>query len=312
MNILVTGCAGFIGSALCRRLLKLGYSVTGIDCFVDNYEKAIKKKNLHALLTQKNFTMLEKNILDVDWTSLLTNIDYVFHQAAVPGVRTSWGSQFSMYVNNNIMATQLLLEAAKQSPVKKFIYASSSSIYGITVGKTPEMTVPRPHSPYGVTKLAGEQLCNLYADNYAVPTVSLRYFTVYGPGQRPDMAFHQFIRSMLKGETIHVYGDGTQSRDFTYIEDAIDANLKAMHSPKAGEVYNIGGQSNIVLRDAIDLLGDLMGIEPKVKYLSKQAGDPPHTWADNSKAKRELAYSPAVPLKEGLLAEIEYVRDLYT
>jgi UDP-glucuronate 4-epimerase len=312
MNILVTGCAGFIGSALCRRLLKLRYTVTGIDCFIDNYEKSIKKRNLKTLLDQKNFTMIEKNILDVDLISLLTDIDYVFHQAAVPGVRTSWGSQFGTYVDHNIRATQLLLEAAKQSPVKKFIYASSSSIYGITEGKTPETTVPRPHSPYGVTKLAGEQLCSLYADNYAVPTVSLRYFTVYGPGQRPDMAFHQFIRSMLKGETINVYGDGTQSRDFTYIEDAIDANLKAMHSPKAGEVYNIGGQSNIVLRDAIYLLGDLMGIEPKMRSLLKQAGDPPHTWADISKAKRELAYSPVVPLKEGLLAEIQYVRDLYT
>lgn len=308
----VTGCAGFIGSALCRRLLAEGFEVTGIDCFTSNYDPKIKEKNLESLSEHVNFSLLRNQILDLDWKALLLDKNFVFHQAAIPGVRTSWGKSFDTYVKNNIMATQVLLEAAKESNLEKFVYASSSSIYGLTEGSTSEEQIPRPISPYGVTKLAGEQLCHLYADNYKVPTVSLRYFTVYGPGQRPDMAFHKFIRSILNDESITVYGDGTQSRDFTYVDDVVEANFLAMKYRGNGHVFNIGGDSPVVLRDVIELVGKLMGIRPKLSYGEKQAGDPPHTWADITKAANQLGYAPKVSLEQGLLSEIQYVKELYS
>ncbi|MEW9669827.1 NAD-dependent epimerase/dehydratase family protein [Ammoniphilus sp. 3BR4] len=307
----VTGCAGFIGSSLSKRLLDEEFEVVGIDCFTDNYDRKIKEKNLEKFLNHENFTFLMDHITHLDWGSLLQGTDYIFHQAAMPGVRTSWGKSFDTYVLNNIMATQVLLEAVKRNPVKKFIYASSSSIYGSTHGSTPETLIPRPLSPYGVTKLAGEQLCHLYADNYGIPTVSLRYFTVYGPGQRPDMAFHKFIHSLQFGNPIQVYGDGTQSRDFTYIDDVIEANLLAMNYPGSGEAFNIGGKSRIVLKDVIELLGKLMGVTPKINYVQKQAGDPAHTWANIEKAKALLGYAPKISLEEGFKAEIAYVKELY-
>ncbi|RXT13971.1 NAD-dependent epimerase/dehydratase family protein [Ammoniphilus sp. CFH 90114] len=307
----VTGCAGFIGSSLSKRLLDEGYEVIGIDCYTDNYDRKIKEKNIGGLMGREGFTFLQQQILELDWGDLLKGTEYVFHQAAIPGVRTSWGKSFNTYIENNILATQMMLEAAKNSLVKKFIYASSSSIYGLTEGSTSETTIPRPLSPYGVTKLAGEQLCHLYADNYGVPTVSLRYFTVYGPGQRPDMAFHKFIKAMLNNEPITVYGDGTQSRDFTFIDDAVEANLLAARYKGIGEAFNIGGTSRTVLKDVIHLIGKLTGIEPRIQYDQKQAGDPPHTWADITKAKKELGYAPGMPLEQGLLAEIQYIKDLY-
>lgn len=310
-HAIVTGCAGFIGSSLSKRLLSEGYKVTGVDCFIDNYEQKIKHGNLQPLLQHQNFTMIAKNILDIDWNATLNQGDVIFHQAAVPGVRTSWGKSFDTYATNNILATQLLLEAAKEKSVEKFIYASSSSIYGITEGSTRESRLPLPHSPYGVTKLAGEQLCHLYAANYGVPAISLRYFTVYGPGQRPDMAFHRFIRSLLKGEPIPVYGDGSQTRDFTFVDDVVEANLLAMHSGYVGEYFNIGGKSRIVLRNVIDLLGSITGVHPQIEWLGKQAGDPPHTWASIEKAERLLGYAPKVALEDGLREEIEYIKKLY-
>lgn len=309
-HAIVTGCAGFIGSSLSKRLLWEGYKVTGLDCFTDNYNKKIKESNLQTILQHQNFTMIPKNILDINWNKMLHRVDYIFHQAAIPGVRTSWGQSFDLYVRNNILATQLLLEAAKEQGIKKFIYASSSSIYGITNGSTPETKLPMPHSPYGVTKLAGEQLCHLYAANYGVPTISLRYFTVYGPGQRPDMAFHKFIRALLKGDSIPVYGDGSQTRDFTFVEDVVEANLLAMNSGHTGEFFNIGGKSRVVLHDVIHLLGQLTGAQPQIEWLSKQAGDPPHTWADIEKAEKLLGYAPKVSLEDGLREEIGYIKKL--
>ncbi len=310
-HAIVTGCAGFIGSSLSKRLLGEGYKVTGLDCFTDNYDKKIKESNLQPILQHQNFTMISKNILDINWNKMLHQVDYIFHQAAIPGVRTSWGQSFDLYVRNNILATQLLLEAAKEQGIKKFIYASSSSIYGITNGSTPETKLPMPHSPYGVTKLAGEQLCHLYAANYGVPAISLRYFTVYGPGQRPDMAFHKFIHALLKGDSIPVYGDGSQTRDFTFVEDVVEANLLAMKSGYSGEFFNIGGKSRVVLQDVIYLLGQLTGAQPQIEWLSKQAGDPPHTWADIEKAEKLLGYAPKVSLEDGLREEIGYIKKLY-
>lgn len=309
--MVVTGCAGFIGSSLSKRLLQQGYEVTGVDCFTDNYEGSIKQKNLQSLLSHENFHFIPEGILDIDWNQSMAETDVVFHQAAMPGVRTSWGKTFDTYVHHNVLATQRLLEAAKQHSVSKFVYASSSSIYGVTQGSTAETHIPRPHSPYGVTKLAGEQLCSLYADNYGVPTVSLRYFTVYGPGQRPDMAFHKFIHAMLKEESFSVYGDGTQTRDFTYVDDIVEANLLAMKSEGIGESFNIGGKSRVVLNEVIHLLEKLTGVKAKIRWTPKQAGDPPHTWADIRKAEMKLGYKPIVTLEEGLKKEIQYIRELY-
>ena len=308
---IVTGCAGFIGSSLTKRLLDQGYEVTGMDCFTDNYDQRIKKKNLQRVLQHTNFHFISKGILDINWDEVMVGTDTLFHQAAMPGVRTSWGKTFDLYVNHNILATQRLLEAAKEHNVRKFVYASSSSVYGVTQGSTSETYLPRPHSPYGVTKLAGEQLCSLYADNYGVPTVALRYFTVYGPGQRPDMAFHKFIRAMLRGDSFTVFGDGSQTRDFTYVEDIVEANLLAMESDCEGEIFNIGGKSRIVLNDVIKLLEKLTGIRPKIRWMPKQAGDPPHTWADIRKAGSILGYEPKVPLEDGLKEEIRYIEELY-
>lgn len=308
---MVTGCAGFIGSSLSQRLLHDGYQVIGVDSFTDHYDPKIKQDHVKKLTAQPGFSLIANNILDLDWKDLLTDVDFVFHQAAIPGVRTSWGKSFQDYVQTNILATQIILEAAKNSRLKKFVYASSSSIYGKTEGSTSESTIPRPLSPYGVSKLAAEQLCHLYADNYGIPTISLRYFTVYGPKQRPDMAFHKFIKAILRNEPIQVYGDGTQTRDFTYIDDVVEANLQAIQADDIGIALNVGGKSRIVLNDVINLIGKLSGRVPQVDYIDKQAGDPPHTWADIRKAEEILGYSPKVSLEDGLRREIEYVKDLY-
>ncbi|RKD25769.1 UDP-glucose 4-epimerase [Ammoniphilus oxalaticus] len=310
-KVIVTGCAGFIGSALSDRLLRDGYHVTGIDCFTDNYDPKMKLKNLEPLFEREQFEFIGKRISEVDWESLFTPDTILFHQAAMPGVRASWGQRFDRYLNENILATQRLLEAAKQRSIAKFVYASSSSVYGVTTGRTSEQLLPQPHSPYGVTKLSGEQLCGLYAANYGVPTVALRYFTVYGPGQRPDMAFHRFIRAMLRDEAIPVFGDGSQSRDFTYVDDIVEANLLAAKSVCHGEVFNIGGKSRIAINDVISLLERLLGVKAKIEWLPAQAGDPPHTWADITKAEQMLGYNPQIPLEFGLQQQICYLRDFY-
>lgn len=311
-HALVTGCAGFIGSALCRQLLSQGYQVTGIDCFTDNYETWMKDWNLKELLASAQFSFIRKNILDLDLFSLLSDVEYVFHQAALPGVRTSWGSTFEDYVKQNILATQALLEASKNHPIKKFVYASSSSVYGKTVGCTSESSCPGPISPYGVSKLAAEHLCTLYAKNFDMPTISLRYFTVYGPGQRPDMAFHRFIHALIADQPIPVYGDGSQLRDFTYVDDIVAANIQAIKTEEKGEVVNIGSDRPYVLLDVIGRIGRLVGKAPNLQFIGKQAGDPPSTWADLTKARKLLHYEPSVLLEDGLMAQIAQIQKRYT
>jgi UDP-glucuronate 4-epimerase len=308
MNALVTGCAGFIGSALSLRLLQEGHKVIGVDCLFDNYDLRIKENRLASLLNYNNFHFIREHILELNAPVLIREVDFVFHQAALPGVRSSWGEQFSDYTTNNILATQKLLEAAKNSDIKKFVYASSSSVYGMTTGPTSEKTIPQPLSPYGVTKLAGEQLCSLYAKNFGVPTVSLRYFTVYGPGQRPDMAFAKFIRCLLEGRPISIYGDGYQTRDFTFIEDIVAANLLSTQYPLHGEVFNIGGGSSVILRDVLDLMAGLTGLTPHVDWIDAQAGDPLHTWANIDNAKRKLGYHPHISIEEGLSRQIAVMK----
>lgn len=309
MKCLVTGAAGFIGSTLCEKLLGKNYSVTGIDSFTDYYSKKIKEDNLKVSLRNPFFRFVKRDILETDLKNLLKGFDFIFHQAAQAGVRGSWGKNFGSYTRNNILGTQKLLEALKGKRIKKFIYASSSSVYG-DVDDLPitENTLPRPVSPYGVTKLAAEHLVNLYCGNYGIPVVSLRYFSVYGPRQRPDMAFNKFIKAMLNNEQITVYGDGNQTRDFTYIDDIVRVNILAMKYGKNGEVFNVGGGSNITVKKVIRVLEGIIGLKAKVKYIEVQKGDVRHTFADISKAKKILGYSPVVKIEYGLEKEVSWLK----
>jgi len=311
MKCLVTGAAGFIGSSLSEKLIELEHQVVGIDCFTDYYSRELKEKNLENPLKNKNFNFIEGDLLRIDLKKLLKDMDVIFHQAAQAGVRASWGTNFEIYTKNNILATQMLLEAAKEMSLKKFIFASSSSVYGNTKNlPTKEEGLLHPVSPYGVSKLAAENLCMLYYTNYKVPVICLRYFTVYGPRQRPDMAFNKFIKAILKDQEIIVYGDGSQTRDFTYISDAVEANILAMKKNAVGEIFNIGGGSNIALSEVIKQIEEIIGKKAKIKYEQKQKGDVIHTAADISKAKKHLNFYPKVDLKEGLSKEVEWLRSL--
>ncbi len=313
MNCLVTGAAGFIGSHLCRRLLKEGFKVVGIDSFTDFYPKRIKQKNIKPLKKDKNFEFIAEDINELSLKKILKKTDYVFHHAAQAGVRTSWGANFSVYIKNNIEATQKMLEVAKDLNLKKFIYASSSSVYGNSPDLPMSETSPLyPLSPYGVTKLAAENLCLLYCKNYGVPSISLRFFTVYGPGQRPDMAFHKFFKSIAEGKQISVYGDGSQTRDFTYIDDVIDANLSSLEKGKVGEIYNIGGGTRKRLKDIFPILENICQKRVRIARKETQKGDMPHTFANIEKARKDLNYSPQVNLRDGLKEEWLWTKELYS
>ena len=307
----MTGCAGFIGSHLVEKLLEMGYKVVGIDCFTDYYPKWIKEKNLENIIGHENFKFVEADILSLDLDLIIKDGMYVFHEAAQPGVRKSWGRDFKIYVDNNILATQRLLEACKDKKIKKFVFASSSSVYG-NVKKLPmkEEEYPKPLSPYGASKLVCESLCHIYWMNYHVPAVSLRYFTVYGERQRPDMAFHRFIKAIMNDDKIVIYGDGKQTRDFTYVEDIVDATILAAESETKGEVFNIGGGSRVTLKEALKTIQEVLGKDARVVYEESQKGDMKHTYADISKAKKLLGYRPKTKLKEGLEREVVWIREL--
>jgi UDP-glucose 4-epimerase len=308
MKALVTGTAGFIGSTLAERLVRSGHEVVGIDCFTDYYPRQAKERNLAFLRTAPNFRFVEARIQDADLAGLLADRTHVFHLAAQAGVRKSWGRDFDVYTTNNIEATQVLLEACVGSSIEKLVYASSSSVYGDLVEMPMrEEALPQPVSPYGVSKLAAEQLCYLYFVNYGVPTVSLRYFTVYGPRQRPDMGFHRFLRATLEGQAISLYGDGEQTRDFTYVDDAVSATIAAALKGVPGRVYNIGGGSRVSINHVLEIIGRVTGREPIVMRDSAQKGDMRHTYADTEKARADLDFRPSFDLERGLAAEFTWL-----
>jgi nucleoside-diphosphate-sugar epimerase/glycosyltransferase involved in cell wall biosynthesis len=273
-HVLVTGAAGFIGSHLVERLLRDGARVTGVDCFTAFYDPALKRRNLSAALAHPRFDLLEVD-LGRDDLAALPEVGAVFHQAAQAGVRASWGADFASYMHHNVLATQRLLERYRDAHLERFVYASSSSVYGDAErSPTDESLLPRPFSPYGVTKLAGEHLALLYGRNFGMPVASLRYFTVYGPRQRPDMAFHLFCRALLTAQPITVYGDGRQSRDFTFVDDAVEANLRAWRRSAPQAVYNVGGGSQVELLEAIRILERVLGVAARLRFEPRPPGDP--------------------------------------
>jgi UDP-glucuronate 4-epimerase len=312
VRALVTGCAGFIGSHLTEELLADGVEVIGIDCFKDNYQRPPKLRNLgHQAKDWEAFEFVPIDLSLGDLDDIVAEADVIYHLAAEPGVRASWGARFERYVRNNVVATQHLLEATKPFPAKRFVYASSSSIYGdAETFPTPESVTPRPVSPYGMTKLSGEHLCNLYTANHGLSTVGLRYFTVYGPRQRPDMAFHIFCRAALEDEPITVFGDGRQTRDFTFVGDIVAGTRAAGQADaEPGSVYNLGGGSQTSVRETLEIISELAGRELNVIYSEKEHGDVRDTSADTTAARRDLGFSPATSLPEGLAAEFEWMRE---
>jgi UDP-glucuronate 4-epimerase len=310
MRALVTGVAGFIGSRLAARLLDEGHEVVGLDAFTPYYEVAQKRAALEPLLRRDRPLRFEEADLRTADLRDLTSVDAVFHLAAQPGVRTSWGPSFEDYVGHNVLGTQRLLEACRREDPPRFVLASSSSVYGEAERHpTPEDLRPRPVSPYGVTKLAAEHLMEAYGVGFGIPAVALRYFTVYGPGQRPDMAFHRFIRAALTGEEIEVYGDGEQTRDVTFVSDAVEATVAAASADATGPV-NVGGGSRVAVNEVLGILGGLVGRELAVVRRDAPPGDVRHTSADLTRAREVLGYRPAVGIEEGLARELEWLRGL--
>lgn len=308
---LVTGVAGFIGSHLAEELLTAGYHVTGIDSFTDYYDVRLKQANVDLLNGRDGFRLVAGSLNDVDLDSLLDGVDYVFHQAAQAGVRASWGEQFRDYIDCNIRATQKLCETARKHSIRKFVYASSSSVYGDTNDlPMKEESLTRPVSPYGVTKLDAENMCLLYRRNYGLPAVCLRYFTVYGPRQRPDMAFHRFLKGAMTGTPVRVFGNGEQTRDFTYVSDIVSANLLAARYTGDETVFNIGGGSRASVNRALDIIGGYADGDFDVQYQDTEKGDVKHTYADTTRARTELGFEPGFTLEEGLDREATWIRSM--
>ena len=309
---LVTGCAGFVGSHLAESLLDDGITVVGVDCFNANYGRREKLRNLENARQWDAFDFVPVDLSRGDLIDLVADSEFIFHLAAEPGVRESWSSRFEAYVRNNVIATQVLLDALRQWPEKRLVYASSSSIYGNAERlPTPESAVPQPLSPYGATKLAAEHLCHLYNANFGLEVVSLRYFSVYGPRQRPDMAFNRFCRAALDRKPIDVYGDGTQTRDFTYVADVVSATRAAARTAEAnGQIMNIGGGSQVSVNDTLEIICELAGRELEIRYHPHSSGDAKDTSADTGTARQVLSYAPSTTLAEGIAHEFEWARSV--
>lgn len=311
MRALVTGAAGFIGSTLSERLVAEGAEVVGLDCFTDYYAREVKERNVEALRAAPRFRLVEAALQQVDLPALLDGVTHVFHLAAQAGVRKSWGRDFDVYVSNNIAASQRLLEACTDRPLERFVYASTSSVYGDeAVMPMREDARLQPVSPYGVSKLAAEHLGHLYHVNHGVPFVALRYFTVYGPRQRPDMGFHRFLTAALDRRCLIRYGDGEQTRDFTFVDDAVTATAAAGTRGVPGRVYNVGGGSRVSLNEVFALIGRLVGAPVTIEQQPPQKGDMRDTYADTSRAAADLGFSPSVTLEQGLTEEYSWLRGL--
>jgi len=309
MRYVVTGAAGFIGSHLVESLLADGYDVVGVDGFTDYYPRPLKERNLARARENGRFRLLEGCLQDLELPALLEGADQVYHLAAQAGVRASWGRDFAVYTEHNVLATQRLLEAAVEAGVPRLINASSSSVYGdAPTLPLREDAVCRPVSPYGVTKLAAEHLALLYHRNHALPTVSLRYFTVYGPRQRPDMAFHRFLAAARDRAPVSVFGDGAQTRDFTYVTDIVGATRAAAVSGRPGCVYNVGGGERVAINDVLRLVERVTGLRLRVQHEEAQKGDMRDTFADTGAARRDLGFRSSVSLEEGLEREWEWLR----
>ncbi len=311
MRALVTGAAGFIGARLAVRLCEAGHDVTGVDSFTDYYDVALKRAQASGVI-RAGAKLIEADLNVVDVDALLDGIEVVFHLAGQPGVRASWGSEFATYTQSNIAATQRLLESSRDKPdLRRLVFASSSSVYGDAERyPTTEGDRPQPVSPYGVTKLAAEHLCTLYASNFGVPSVSLRYFTVYGPGQRPDMAFTRFVNAALRNAEIHVYGTGEQVRDFTYVDDVVEANVLAASSGvPPGSVFNVAGGGHSSVNEVLGILEELTGKRLLVVRQDPIAGDVQRTGGDTTAIRSALGWRPKVGVHEGLARQLAWAAD---
>ena len=310
-QVVITGVAGFIGSTLAEKLLHDGHNVRGIDSFTNYYPPRMKEKNIENCLKHTNFSLIRQDLeSSLDLSTIFKNTEYIFHLAAQPGIRASWGKEFAIYVKNNISVTQKILESLKNNTtLKKFVLASSSSVYGNQSNiMNEETSLTRPVSPYGVTKLAAENLANLYFKNYKIPTVSLRYFTVYGPKQRPDMAFTRFFNSIIKDKKLSIFGNGEQTRDFTYVDDIVKATINAATSDSVGEIFNVGGGSVFSLSQIIEFMKEITEKEFEIDFNAEQKGDVKHTSADISKAEKLINYKPNTDIKYGLTQQYEYIK----
>jgi UDP-glucose 4-epimerase len=311
VKAVVTGAAGFIGSHLAESLLADGHEVLGIDCFTDYYPRTAKEANLGRLRGHSRFRLVEGRLQDLELVPLLEGAAHVYHLAAQAGVRASWGRDFADYTDHNVLATQRLLEAALEAGRPRLIYASSSSVYGDSpVLPLREDAVCHPISPYGVTKLAAEHLAILYHRNHGLPAVCLRFFTVYGPRQRPDMAFHRFLKAARDGTPIPLYGDGRQTRDFTYVADVVAATRSAALSSRPGSVYNVGGGERVELSHVLGLIETITARPLRIQRQEAQKGDMRDTFADTTAARRDLGFRSTVSLAEGLAREWEWLRVL--
>jgi len=307
MRALVTGAAGFVGSNLVEHLAAAGWNVIAVDCVSPYYDTQQKKDNIAAIERSAAVSVRNEDLLTADLALLLGGVDVVFHQAGQPGVRASWDT-FDSYVEQNVMATKRLLDAARDATLRRFVYASSSSVYGNALSyPTHEDALPRPQSPYGVTKLAAEHLCGVYARNWSVPTVALRYFTVFGPRQRPDMAMHRLIEAALAQVSFPIFGDGSQVRDFTYVDDVVAANIAAASADvPPGTVVNVAGGGSSTLSDVIRIVEGLTGRAIALDRRGAQAGDVERTGGAIDRARSALGWSPQVSVGDGLARQVDW------
>jgi len=308
-RVVVTGAAGFIGSHLCDRLLADGNQVVGIDSFNDYYDRSVKLGNVERALANPNFVLEEIDLVDANVHGALQGARVVYHLAGQDGIQPSWGGQFDRYVHDNVVATQRLLESIRRAELDRFVFASSSSVYGeAEMFPTRENALPRPVSPFGITKLAAEHLVFVYVRNFRVPATALRYFTVYGPRQRPDMAFWLFMNALVAGKEIEIFGDGEQTREYTFVSDIVDATVKAATADVGGQVVNLGGGSRVTLNKVLTTLEEVTGMQARRRMMPATPGDPRHTGASINLARERLAWEPRISLRDGLARQWEWFR----